>query len=81
MVAYGIRLWRLLDVGLIQAPFSGQGGAVIALIAMRGATVEHREALRTELCRCIVAVVAESSTRDSQIWSTSGAYLRRHARE
>lgn len=31
--------------------------------------MEHREALRTEFCRCIVAVVAEGSTRDYKIWS------------
>lgn len=37
---------------------------------MRGAVVEHGKALRTELCRCIVAVVAEGSTQDCQIWSS-----------
>jgi len=59
-----------IDVQLIQRLFYGRGGAAIALIAMRGATVEHREALRTEFCRCIVAVVAESATRDYKIWSS-----------
>lgn len=30
--------------------------------------MEHRKALRTEFCRCIVAVAAESATRDYKIW-------------